>query len=259
MRYPFEPEHWETMTSRVVVTKHAFPRQATFPAVCLFLMIISALLLIPLRVSAQSSVAPERGQVRVLVQADLSHAPDADQVIIRIVDNTDKQLLANIAEQLGERFHAQPTNITFEAGNREFIKDKGIGVNFYLPVLPREQGHALPVAPFLEVLAPYASHLQMLYLIQGDYACTGYESYRNAAVTLAPEPVRNAAALHIAFYGLRAEISSPNLTGSLPQTPGRAGKHNNRILKLLGFLVLAGAIGALIGLGLSIILNRWKS
>ncbi len=253
----------ETITSRVVVTTHDFQRQVTFPAVRLFLTIICACLLLQHPVDAQSSLTPDRGQARILVRADMANAPDADNVIIRIVDNTDKQRLADIAEQLGQRFHAQPTNLTYESyqtGDSEFITDKGIGLNFYLPVLPREQGHALPLASFLEVFAPYVSHIRMLYLIQGNYACTGYEPYRNTAVTLKVDaPVANTNALHTAFYGVRADITAPTLNGPSPGTPGGPGRHNNRLLTLLGFIALAGVIGASIGIGLSIILNRWKS
>jgi len=242
----------------MVVTKHAFQRQVTFPTLNLFFASICLLLFTYLPVVAQPS--PDRGRASIMVGADVFNSPDADKIIIRIVDNTDERLLANIAEKLGQRFHAKPTNLSYETyDTNEFITDKGIGLNFYLPVLPREQGHALPLAPFIEVFAPYVSHLQMLCLIKGNYACTGYESYRNPEVKLKLEdPVPSNNALQTAFYGVRADIASPILHPQLWQMPLGRGSKNNRILVLFGYIVLAGIIGATIGLFLSLIFRRGK-
>ncbi len=99
----------------------------------------------------------------------------------------------------------------------------------------------------------------MLYVIRGEYASTGYEPYQNPAVTLElKKPAQNTIGQPMTLYGLRAAISTPMLTGPLPQTPVRTGKHAHRILLLLACFVVAGVIGASTGLGLSVILHRWK-
>lgn len=248
------------MTSRVVVAERSAGQRICLRVAGLFLTFCCLLGITLLPASAQTPIPPARGQVEIGIVTDMANASTPDTVSIHIFDNTDRQLLTDIANQLGQRFKVQPTNLAFKTGDAQFIDDKGIGLDFQMMAVPRGQGGYLPLVPFIEVLAPYASQLRIVTVISGPYNTLGYEQYHHPDVSVAydqPQSTPPECKTPVAFYSLHATINNPSINPT--QIPTGNGKTRNRLLLLFGLLVLAGMVGASVGLLLTKTLTRWKT
>jgi len=198
-------------------------------------------------------------EAQIAVMADMNSA-GPDQLNIHIIDSTDKDELLIIARSIGTKLHAQPTGLAFKTGDPDFIKDKGIGLDFLLPVVPRGEGY-LPLAPIIEALAPHVGKMRLLYIIQGPFTYRGYQQYENDDIQVTvdpPEQTQPNSGIPLAFYGVNAIIKNPQLkTVPIPRYPQDAAQ-TNRSWKLspLWWIFIAGALGAGIGVILSKLLPR---
>jgi len=246
-------------SSLVEVTEHMTGRQVVSRGFCLLLVCCTMVLLF-FPVAARSAPTPQRGKAEIGIQSDLTLPAAPDKITIRIVDNTDRQVLTDIANTLGQRFNFTPLRMTFGSGDPQYIQDRGIGLECYIPVVPRQAGGYLPLAPFLEACAPYVSELQIVYFIQGPYAGQGYEPYKSRDVSLTIDsPEQTNMGTPLAFYGLRAIIKNPDLGGTLSSRHSGGGTPRSRLLTLFGMIGLAGLIGATVGLILTKVLARLKT
>lgn len=203
---------------------------------------------------------PQRGEAQVAVIAHLDQPAETDQVSIRLVGNADPKPLQDLALTLGAKIKATPLGMSYTTGDPEFIRDKSIGLEFTMPVVPRHDGY-LPIAPFVEVFAPHVSELRIVYIVHGNFRYRGVNYYkrRGLSVTVDPPEVNANAPDPIAFYGIHVMISNPSLTSV--EMPRYAAEANPwlRVLRVLGLVLLAGVVGAGIGILFAKWLARWKA
>ena len=209
---------------------------------------------------AAPAAAGERGRAMVAVYADLLSGP-ADKVSIRLVDRRDKQALTEIATLLGTKFNAVPEKLTFQSGDPMIIEKEDLGADFFLPVVPRSE-RILPIAPFIETFAPYASQLRIVFIVRGPFTYQGYQTYQHPDVTYTVDPPDMSTAklgIPLAFYGVNVNIRNPSLT-SASLAPYQKPSHTRRgRLPVYLWLLFAGAAGAIAGVILSRMLIRWKA
>ncbi|MHB9025395.1 MAG: hypothetical protein ACYC7E_14700 [Armatimonadota bacterium] len=201
-----------------------------------------------------------RGKAMVMVVADLLSASPVDRVSIHIVNNTDKTLLTGIAQALGTKLKAAPAKLKFEKGDPRFVDDKGIGLDFDLPVVPRGESF-LPIAPFIEAFAPHVSHLRIVYYLQGPFDYKGYERYEEKGASFTVDPPETPSTdsnVPLAFYGVNVIIKNPALTTmSVPNYPTAPGARRGLSTLMLGLLI--GMAVMAIGIILALMLSRWQA
>lgn len=221
-----------------------------------FLLLLCALL-IP---TAAQEAPEERGSAMVAVYTDLL-SERSDKISIRLVNRNDKAMLTEIITALGAKFNAAPEKLTFQRGDPQLMAEDDLGADFYLPVVPRGE-RVLPIAPFIETFAPYASQLRIVFIVQGPFTYQGYQKYEHPDVSFTVDPPdTNAAKLGVplAFYGVNVTIRNPSLTSaSLPSNTERRHAQRGRLPVYL-WLLFAGVAGALAGVLLSRMLTRWKA
>ena len=197
----------------------------------------------------------------IAIRADMSASSATDMVSLRIVDNTDRTILSDIAGALAAQLHATAPDLTFKTGDPRFIKDRGIGVEFRAPVVPRGESY-LPVAPFITACARYAGRLRILYIIQGAFTYHGFQQYQQPDVSFTVDkPEQITVPEPLAFYGMNVIINNPTPgAAQIPNYPveaiAAARKHAVDVRVFL--LAIAGIIGLALGLLLVALLLRWK-
>jgi hypothetical protein len=203
---------------------------------------------------------PARGKAFVAVNADISDPAGRDTISIRIVDNTDKAKLMDIVLALGVKMRTAPDDMKYAVGDPQYVEDSGIGLECTMPMVPRGDGY-LPIAPFIETLAPYVSEVQILYIIQGPFTYRGIQRYEKNGVRVTVDPPESAPAgapVQMAFYGMHATITDPTPGNvSIPHYSPQEGRA--RIWRILGWVLLAGLLGAGIGILVARLLMRWKA
>jgi len=209
---------------------------------------------------ASAEPPPARGKAYVAVNADVSARAGRDTVSIRIVNNTDRNRLLEIALALGVKLKSSPEGMTYAAGDPRFVEDSGIGLAFTMPVVPRGDG-TLPIAPFVETLAPHVSELQLLYIIQGPFTYRGVQHYADHGVRVTVDPPETTppnAPIAMAFYGIHVTMDTPAPGPvSIPRYSPQEGRA--RLWRIGGWILLAGLIGAGAGLVVARLLARWKA
>ena len=228
------------------------------------LLAMLCLLVLPALAQTDTPAAPARGEAKIGITADLTAGTPDDLVTIRMVDCTDRDRLAAIARDLGARLHAEPTDLVFKAGDPRFVTDSGIGLDFRLPVVTRGESY-LPIAPFIDAFAPYASRLRILYVIRGEFTYRGFQQYDRPDVSFTVDPPTILPPeLHtpLAFYGMDVKIKNPALgqvalpnypVQETPASPPAPSPAHRMVL-----IMLASLIGAAVGLLLVVLLWRWK-
>ncbi|OPZ86310.1 MAG: hypothetical protein BWY76_01008 [bacterium ADurb.Bin429] len=228
-----------------------------------WLPFLAALLALAGASPAWAESPPSRGKAYVAVNADVSDRAGRDTVSIRIVNNTDRKKLLEIALALGVKLNTSPEGMTYAAGDPRFVEDGGIGLEFTMPVVPRGDG-TLPIAPFIEVLARHVSELQILYIIQGPFTYRGVQQYTENGIRVTVDPPETTppnAPMAMAFYGINVSMDNP--TPGPVQIPRYSPQEGHarawRIVGILGLILLAGLIGAGVGLLAVRLLARWKA
>jgi hypothetical protein len=129
-----------------------------------------------------------------------------------------------------------------------------------MTAVPRNESY-LPIGPYVAALAPYASHVRILYIINGPFTYYGFESFTRPDVSFTVEkPQEIFQPIHRAFYGVDVIIKNPapdavtipNYPPSSP--PWRRPWPLGRVI----IPVLAGMVGLAVGLLLVVMLLRWK-
>jgi hypothetical protein len=217
--------------------------------------------LLALGVAAPPAAAQAaRGKAIVGVMADMTAAGAADSVTIRIVDNTDKAKLLDIALALGTKLNTSPDHLEYTTGHADYISDKGIALTFTMPVVPRNDGF-LPIAPFVVALAPHAAEVQIGYMVQGAFTYRGVQQFAADGVRVSVDPPDVSppgVGTPMAIYAVNVLISDPNLHAvAMPRYANEKVQHP--IWRILLWILLAGLIGAGIGLVGAKLLERWKA
>jgi len=200
--------------------------------------------------AATAFAAPrERGEALVAVKANMQ-SNESDLISLRIRNNADSAVLQTIASELSRKFRAQPINVNIRAGDPDMINGQSLGLDMCLPVVPRGEGY-LPIAPFIEAFAPYASSLQIVYIISGPFTYHGYQSYSNPDVSFTVDPPEispTGTGIPLAFYGVNVTIANSSLT-SVPAPHDPLNKHvrTRGHLPIWVIIVIAGLLGAGIG------------
>jgi len=235
------------------------------PAILLATLLLLVAGIVP--ASTQPPTAPAnpalaaRGEAKIAVMADFTAISSYDKVSIRLVNNTDRALLTTIAGVLARELHTNATGLTFKTGDPQIIKDHSIGLEFSLPVVPRNEGY-LPVAPFVTAFAPYAAKLSIVYIIQGQFTYRGFEQYQQPDVSFTVDkPEQITYPVPFAFYGMNVMISNPLLGTmqipkypTLPPVPAPTKRPDLRVV----LLIIAGVLGLAVGFFLVALLLRWK-
>jgi len=199
-------------------------------------------LLAPLPLWAQSDADDPRGTALVAVLCNLTDANILDTVIISIKDQEDKDVLLQLSDALGQKFGTPPTFQSFERGTPPF-SDGALGLNFYMPIVKNDAA-TLPISPFLEVFAPYARHLRMIFIIQGPFTHRGYTKFENADVSFTVGQKEW-------WYEVDAIITNPLLTSAtytdnLPAGYGKTSRRNFMLYLLFGLAIVIGVSGGLL-------------
>jgi len=229
---------------RCLLWKRAIPRWVSVP-----------LLLFACLLSAQP--APARGTVSVLIRSNQQKNPPQDIITVTIEGNNDETLLMNLAQAMGRTFGGQPTFFAYERGTPPF--STGLGLNFQLKVMPRD-GCTLPIPQLLETFAPYASHLQVFYQIQGSFAYAGEWQMENKDVRFTVSTVYESprgAVPPLSWYDTDAIINNSALTSAY--LASEYGKKNPRRVPVLILFGLAIVIGVSGGVLFARLLKQWKT
>ena len=242
----------------VKLRKDLLPERAAPRWVCAPLLLLALCLLPPARAA---DAPPSRGAAQVAVMTNLTSTNPTDVVTIRLVAHRDKDVLLRLASTLGDKFGNKPLYFSFEEPDPTFVADKGIGLNFQLPVVPRNEGY-LPIAPFIETFAPYASRLRILYYVQGPFTYRGYQHYQHPDVSfnvMMPDPGPQTS-VPLAFYGVDVMIKNPSLTTmTIPNYPTTPGTKKSRGIPVFILFALAIVIGVSGGVLLVMLIAQWKA
>ncbi|MHB9131708.1 MAG: hypothetical protein ACYDBB_11550 [Armatimonadota bacterium] len=201
----------------------------------------------------------DRGSAQVSVITDLSNTKsNIDLVDIKIDGNTDKALLQEIVQAVGTKFGAKPTNLKSVSPDPQFSDDNGIGLDFNLPIVPRNEEY-LPIAPFIEALAPYARDVRIVYVVYGEFTYKGIKTLKRSDVTITVNPPEIAPigpGQPVAFYSVDVTINNPKLDAE--SIPKYEEKVTGQRPVWIGLLLLAG-IFAILAVILVMLLSYWKS
>ena len=184
-----------------------------------------------------------------------------DLVTIRLPYNIDEKKLYDIVGVLGTKFNALPQNISIQKGDPLTIKDPGIGIQLQLPVVPRGTSGVLPLAPFIETLARYSTTINLVYVINGKFTYNGYEKYEDQDIKVEfPSPNIMAGPVPAAFYEAKIYIHNQQLLVSkIPDIKIPPVKKSNWLWTLIFGIFIAGTLGAMIGIFITIYLPRMKA
>ncbi len=209
-----------------------------------------------------SVAAPVAEPIEVGIMCDLTNtASSLDVVSIRLPDNIDEKKLYDIAGVLGTKFKALPQNISIQKGDPLTIKDPGIGILLQLPVVPRGTSGVLPLSPFIETLAQYSTSINLVYIINGQFTYNGYEQYEDKDIKVEfPSPKIMDGQVPAAFYGANITIRNQQLvTSNIPDVKIQLAKKSNWLWTLIFGILIAGIIGALAGIFITVFLPRMKA
>ncbi len=193
------------------------------------------------------------------VSVDLTDPHLQDQVTIHIVGNTDEQTLKNIVYELGDKFRATPINLAWSVVDRGMVLDEGIGIDFQLPVLPKSEQY-LPIAPFIEVMAPHVTRLRILYIIKGKFTYRGIQDFQSPDVQVTVDPPQKSPADSpdpLAFYGISAIIKNPKL--ETVAIPNYAADQRSAGMPWWVLVLAAACFGAAAGMLVLLFLPRLKA
>lgn len=243
----------------IPVVKHLCPRRVTprwavVPLVLLFLGLLATR-------PALSQSPPERGTIRVLVSSNLNADPPRDYVSIIVAGQQDKALLMELAQRLGKVAGDQPTFFAYERGTPPL--SDALGLSFTLRVMPRD-GRTLPTNALLEAFAPYASHLQVMYQIEGPFSYNADWEVTNQDVSFKITKVFEAPASTnppFVIYDTEARITNPELTSAslsdyLAAQHGKKRPRKGTLYLLLGLAVVIGISG---GMLIAQLLKQYKT
>lgn len=193
-----------------------------------------------------------RGEARIVIIADTRSTSPADEISLRLMNNSDQGLLTALVRSLGEKFGMQPAAPQYFTGDDNDASDKSAAVKFYASIVPRGEGY-LPIAPFVEAFAPYASRLRILYIIKGPFVYRGYQTpYQDRDVAFSvdlPKSLAQNPNEPLAFYGIDVNIKNPTLTTlTLPKYPEE--ERQRRLISRKRVALAAGVALAIIALGL---------
>jgi len=202
--------------------------------------------------TAATAAADTRTEARVGIISDQTAPVLGDDVSIRLMNVSDQAMLDRIVQALGAKFNAVPVKVVYTRENDEFPQDAGLAVSFKVPVVPRGAGY-LPIAPFVEALAPYAKRLRLAYVVKGPFVYRGYrETYsdKDISFTVKIPPDGNN---QQAFYSMDVAISNPSLTSvaftNYPEQGNKTPARNHlRIALALGAAIIILALGLLLAL-----------
>lgn len=203
---------------------------------------------------------PARGTAIVAVSTDMTDPAGQDQIEIRIAGNTDRTKLLDIALALGALLHAAPGDTRYDVGTPPYITDQSVFIKFTLPMVSRQDGY-LPIEPFITALAPYASEIKIGYIIYGPFTYRGIQGFAkngvNVVVTPPPAPQAGAAPPWL-LYTVNITTASPN-PGPLHMPHYANEKGAGALWRMIGWILLAGLLGAGLGLLAAKLLMRWKA
>ena len=153
--------------------------------VCLLLCALLALVgVVAAPVGAQAAPGPSVAQVAVY-----SFTSGAtDEISFKILGNQARQPLVDIVQTLAVLYGQLPTNVTYFDKNPDDANDVTAMVRFHLPIVSHAGGR-LPIDPFIQAFASYASQLTVAYVIYGSYAYQPFQTqYATSEVQLSEDP-----------------------------------------------------------------------
>ncbi|HEY3379771.1 MAG TPA: hypothetical protein VGL77_20035 [Armatimonadota bacterium] len=247
------------MTVLPAVVKVVFRRRAVLRPVHGVFAILLALCCVAQQPS-YAQTADQRGEARVSIFADLTAASPIDQISFRIMNNSDPALLQRIAQTLGTKFGAAPVQLRLVNGDPDFPDDKSAAAEFYAPIVPRGEGY-LPIKPYVEAFAPYATRVRIVYFVKGPFAYRGYVNpYASHDVTFTvemPENITPQGAEPLAFYGVDVIIKNPALTAfPLANYPDETRKTTRTLVWRLALAAGVAIIIIMLGMLLALFLLR---
>jgi len=230
-------------------------RWAAIPLVFLALCLLAVL-------PALSQVTPERGTVRMLIASNLGTDPQQDYVSIIVQGKEDKTLLMTLAQNLGKAVGGEPTFFAYEHGTPPLSNALALSFTMKGGVMPRD-GRTLPTNALLEAFAPYASHLQVLYQIEGPFAYAADWHMANKDVSFQINKVFESPQgtnPPFVMYDTDAKITNPAVT-SASVADYLASQHGKKPRKGMLFLLLGLAIviGVSGGMLIAQLLKQWKT
>jgi hypothetical protein len=237
---------------RDFLRKRAIPRGVSIPLVFLACFMLSSL-------PALSQGAPARGTIRLMIVSNLAADPPLDSITLTVAGSDDKTLLMDLALTMGKKFGSEPTFFAYERGDKPF--SDGLALTFRLKVMPRD-GHTLPTNELLEIFAPSASSLQVLYQIHGAFTYSGTWEMKNQDVTFKVTKITEQpnAVPPFALYDTEATITTSSVT-SASIDDYLASKHKNGSPRRFVYLLfgLALVIGVSGGVLIAHLLKQWKT
>ena len=199
-----------------------------------------------------AQAADTRAEARVGIISDQTAPTLSDDISIRLMNVSDQTILDHIVQTLGAKLNAVPVKVVFTRDNDNFPQEAGLAVSFKAPVVPRGAGY-LPIAPFVEALAPYAKRLRLAYVVKGPFQYRGYrETYADKDVSFTVK-MPPAGDNQQAFYSMDVAISNPALTTvTFPNYPEQGNqspaRNYSRIALALGAAIMILALGMLLAL-----------
>ncbi|MHB0935379.1 MAG: hypothetical protein ACYDCO_16560 [Armatimonadota bacterium] len=199
----------------------------------------------------------------MLIAADLTVDPPEDYVSIIVEGQEDKVLLMTLAQNLGKAVGGEPIFFAYERGAPPLSNALALSFKLKGGVMPRD-GRTLPTNILLEAFAPYASHLQVLYQIEGPFAyATDWQmtnkdvSFKITKVFESPQGTTPP----FVMYDTDARIINPALTSAsvsdyLASQHGKKNPRKGTLFLLLGLAIVIGVSG---GMLIAQMLKQWKA
>jgi hypothetical protein len=209
-----------------------------------------ALTFIPAGAQSPSTVI----EARVAVDSFTNQA--TDEISFHVLNNKDKQLLANILQALSAQFVIAPTNVTYFDRNPDDSADLTASVTFNMPIVSR-LGGSLPIDQFIQAFYPVVSRVSVLYAIHGAYAYQPFHTrFSASSVHMTEDPPNISSHMDsepFAIYLADVSIVSQQLTTTQADTQksqqAARQKHRRMIIAIaIGVALVIIALGVLFAL-----------